>query len=214
VIFRQVIATVLKELPEASQQGEAAYRKKLAVLAALYAQNYDLDYILLHYGEAHRRISLPAYPFARERYWIPEAEAARRQKPGLDPSRLHPLVHRNVSTLIQTKFESSFGGREFFFEDHQIRGEKILPGVAYLEMAASAIRMAMEGARFSLTNVTWMRPLAAAEARKITIRLLKEGEDVRFEILSGDAETLHAQGKAVRAPTTEGRRQDLSAIRV
>ena len=36
---------------------------------------------------------------------------------------------------------------------------------------------------------------------------------MRFEILSGDGETLHAQGKAVRGRTPEGGRQDLSAVR-
>ena len=83
VIFRQVVATVLKELPEALRQGETVYREKLAALAALYARNYDLDVVALHHGEAHRRISLPTYPFARERYWIPEVPATDQRKPGL-----------------------------------------------------------------------------------------------------------------------------------
>jgi acyl transferase domain-containing protein len=92
----------------------------------------------IHQGEAHRRISLPTYPFARESYWVPEVPVADQRNPELGPPQLHPLVHRNVSTLIQTKFASFFGGQEFFFEDHQIREEKILPGVAYLEIAAAA----------------------------------------------------------------------------
>ncbi len=213
VIFRQVVATVLKELPEALRHGETVYGEKLAALAALYAKNYDLDVVALHHGEAQRRISLPTYPFARERYWIPEVPATDQRKPGLGAPQLHPLVHRNVSTLTQTKFESFFDGREFFFEDHQIRGEKILPGVAYLEMANAAIRMAMAGAPFGLANIAWMRPLGTDRAQKVTIRLTQDGENVRFEILSGDGETLHAQGKAVRNRAPEVRRQDLAAVR-
>ena len=213
VIFRQVAATVLKELPEALRQGEIVYREKLAVLAALYAKNYDLDLMAIHQGEEHRRISLPTYPFARESYWVPKVTAADGRNPGLAPPQLHPLVHRNVSTLTQTKFESFFGGQEFFFEDHQIRGERILPGVAYLEMAAAATRMAMEGSLFGLANIAWMRPLTADLAKKVTIRLTQDGEDTRFEILSGDGKTLHAQGKAVRDRAPEARRQDLAAVR-
>ena len=131
---------MLKELPEALRQGETIYREKLGALAALYAKNYDLDVIALHHGEPHRRISLPTYPFARERYWVSEVPATDRRKSVVGAPQLHPLVHRNVSTLTQTKFESFFDGQEFFFEDHQIRGDKILPGVAYLEMAAAATR--------------------------------------------------------------------------
>ena len=213
VIFRQVVAAVLKELPEASRRGEPVYREKLAALAALYAKNYDLDFTALHQGEAHRRLSLPTYPFARERYWVPKVPAADQRKPGLGPPQLHPLVHRNVSTLAQTKFESSFDGKEFFFEDHQIRGEKILPGVAYLEMAAAAIPMAMEGAPFGLANVAWMRPLAADRAQRVTIRLTRDGADVRFAIFSGSDETLHAEGKAVRDRAPAARREDLAAVR-
>jgi polyketide synthase PksN len=213
VIFRQVVATVLKELPEALRQGESLYREKLAALAALYAKNFDFDAMALHHDEVHRRISLPTYPFARERYWVPEVPATDQRKPGHGSIRLHPLVHRNVSTLHRTKFESFFDGQEFFFEDHQIRGEKILPGVAYLEMAAAAIKMALEGTLFGLANIAWMRPLVANQAKKVTIRLIQDGEDVRFDILSSDGETLHAQGKAVRNRTVETGRHDLAAVR-
>ncbi|WP_327320419.1 condensation domain-containing protein [Streptomyces sp. NBC_01235] len=44
----------------------------LQVVADLYAQGYDLDYEELFRGGGHRRVPLPAYPFARERYWVPE----------------------------------------------------------------------------------------------------------------------------------------------
>src|SRR5260370_41864275 len=94
-------------------------------------------------GEAHRRVSLPTYPFARESYWVPKVTVADRRNPGLGPPQLHPLVHRNVSTLTQTKFESFFGAQEFFFEDHQIREAKILPRVAYPGMAVTRTRCAM-----------------------------------------------------------------------
>jgi acyl transferase domain-containing protein/acyl carrier protein len=212
-IFRQVTAVVLKELPAALRQGEAVYREKLAALAALYARNYDLEFIALHHGEAHRRISLPTYPYARERYWVPALPAGDQRKQGRGTPQLHPLVHRNVSTLARTEFVSIFDGEEFFFDHHQIRGEKILPGVAYLEMATAAIRMVMEGAPFGLANIAWMRPLPGDQAQKVTIRLNRDGEDTRFEILSGDDKILHAQGKAVRNRTLEARRLDLAAIR-
>jgi polyketide synthase PksM len=47
-------------------------RKKLAKLAQLWARGLNIDWNKL-YGEVKpRRVSLPAYPFAKERYWIDE----------------------------------------------------------------------------------------------------------------------------------------------
>ncbi|HEX6095134.1 MAG TPA: GNAT family N-acetyltransferase, partial [Thermoanaerobaculia bacterium] len=45
-------------------------------------------------GEAPlRRVSLPTYPFARERHWVRKATAA-------GPARLHPLLHASTSPLL------------------------------------------------------------------------------------------------------------------
>lgn len=77
------------------------------------------------------KISVPTYPFARERYWISVPE----MKTSTVNHILHPLVHRNTSDFTEQRFSSVFTGTEFFLSDHVVQGQKILPGVAYLEMA-------------------------------------------------------------------------------
>ncbi|HZD95832.1 MAG TPA: ketoacyl-synthetase C-terminal extension domain-containing protein, partial [Candidatus Sulfotelmatobacter sp.] len=47
----------------------AGYLENLAAVAELYVKGYLLDYRGL-FGEGSRRMSLPTYPFARERYWV------------------------------------------------------------------------------------------------------------------------------------------------
>src|SRR5439155_8815948 len=106
------------------------------------------------------RISLPTYPFAREPYWIPAStvgtvpcacpltrtcsasppEESRRHPTML--AALHPLVQRNTSTLWKQQFSSTFHGDEFFLADHVIFGQRIMPGVAHLEMARAAVAAA------------------------------------------------------------------------
>jgi polyketide synthase PksN len=216
VIFRQLVASLLKELRDPAYLGTTIYREKLAALAALYTKGYALDFELLHQGEAHRRISLPSYPFARERYWISNADdtaATESRRPGGQAQYLHPLVQRNVSTLTQIKFASSFDGAEFFLDQHQIRGTKTLPGVAYLEMAAATVREATESPQLALANLAWLRPLAVTESTEITINLSSEGADVRFEICSASGQLVHAKGKAVRGVALPSRRENLAAIR-
>ena len=52
----------------------------MSALANLYVKGYDLDWELLHQGESKQKISLPTYPFAKERYWIPESESTFAKK--------------------------------------------------------------------------------------------------------------------------------------
>jgi acyl transferase domain-containing protein len=57
-----------------SLQGDTTgYRETLCALADLYCQGYEADWEQLYGSEKPRRISLPTYPFARERYWVPAA---------------------------------------------------------------------------------------------------------------------------------------------
>ena len=49
---------------------EIRYLNVLHMLANYYVMGFDLDWDRLHEGESHRRISLPVYPFAAERFWL------------------------------------------------------------------------------------------------------------------------------------------------
>src|SRR5439155_284424 len=76
-IYERVLENILEELRTQSYQDIAEYRKKLEALANLYAKGYDINWILLHQGEAHQKINLPTYPFLKERYWISETNTNR-----------------------------------------------------------------------------------------------------------------------------------------
>ena len=66
------------------------------------------------YGDAKpTRISLPTYPFAKERYW-PEAAAADTVKPApANAGQLHPLLHQNTSTGFDIPSARCLAGRVF-----------------------------------------------------------------------------------------------------
>lgn len=46
------------------------YEKNLDSIAELFAEGYALSYEKLFEGEKHQRISMPTYPFEKERFWI------------------------------------------------------------------------------------------------------------------------------------------------
>ncbi|MEX2631038.1 MAG: amino acid adenylation domain-containing protein [Tistlia sp.] len=203
----------------------------LAELAALWTQGVPLDWPALHEqvepaGRKPRRIALPSYPFARQRHWLPEAAGAQPDRRGAPAAPvLHPLVHRNTSDLSGgQRFTSLFTGREFFLADHVVLGERVLPGVAYLEMARAAVALASpekDPAAIRLTQVVWARPFAVGERPAplhVALESLGEGH-VAYRIYSDgegseSAQILHGQGRAVQqAPAPAPERFDLAALR-
>ena len=63
-------------------EDDGEYLEHLSAVAELYIQGYALDFKRLFSNDAYSRISLPTYPLAGERYWVPEpgsdAEGASR----------------------------------------------------------------------------------------------------------------------------------------
>src|SRR5581483_521594 len=127
------------------------------------------------------------------------------------PTQLHPLVHRNTSDLSEQRFSSTFTGEEFFLKDHVVQGQKVLPGVAYLEMVRSALELALgtsvDGA-LRLQQVVWLRPFALFDApRTLHVALIpQDSGEIGFEVYSEDQDpepTVHAQGLARLIPRDE-----------
>ncbi|MFF5360415.1 SDR family NAD(P)-dependent oxidoreductase [Streptomyces scabiei] len=170
----------------------------LSTVADLYAQGYDLDYAGLFAGQRPVRVPLPTYPFARDRYWVPEAP---RPAAGPVPSAPHPLLHVNTSTLRAQRYETTFTGGEYFLTDHVVQGQKVLPGVACLEMARAAVELAepdRDPAGLTLRNVVWARPVTVGGSPvTLTTALTPDsGDEIDFAITGADG-TAHSQGRVV-----------------
>ncbi|MGH8081457.1 MAG: polyketide synthase dehydratase domain-containing protein, partial [Lysobacter sp.] len=202
---------------------------KLDKLAELWVDGVDLPWAKLYpadAGRGPRRVELPLYPFARERYWLEDDTAAVAQHTGGAAATIHPLLHVNASTLRQQRYRSTFDGSESFLRDHRVRFgegrvEPVLPGVAYLEMVTAAIADALPDAfadtasghaassagsrsagshgRLTLRDVVWWRPIVVDGPMAVEIELGVEDDGVIvFEIASGsgDGRVLHCQGEA------------------
>ncbi|MCP5002672.1 MAG: SDR family NAD(P)-dependent oxidoreductase, partial [Planctomycetes bacterium] len=112
-------------------------RKKLPQILNLWAKGLVFDWNRLYSDSKPKRISLPTYPFAKERYWISEAQS-RGGTTGTSVPGKHPLLHENTSDFRVQRFTSTFTGEEFFIDDHQVNEENNVPGVCYLEMVRAA----------------------------------------------------------------------------
>ncbi|MBV9493611.1 MAG: SDR family NAD(P)-dependent oxidoreductase, partial [Acidobacteria bacterium] len=176
--------------------------RKYAKLLELWVKGLDVDWTRF-YGDAKpQRISLPAYPFARERYWI-DVAAAPLATTNASSAVLHPLLHSNTSVLGAQRYRSVFQGNEFFLADHQVQTQKVLPGAAYLEMARAAVQHALpewpESAALELHDTGWAQPLVVTQSTQVNVAVTGDGDRIGYEIRSGegDAEIVHCQGSAV-----------------
>ncbi len=102
-------------------------------VAEAYEAGLDISFEGLFAGESRRRVSLPSYPFQRERYWL---EQSKQRRPGAG----HPLLGvRHESARGETTFETEvFPSDPAWLEDHRVFGRLIAPGALYGAMAASA----------------------------------------------------------------------------
>lgn len=199
---------------------------KLDAVADLWVKGYQLDWNLLYAEGKPSRIHLPTYPFARERYWI-----AAETKPiphrfasgAAAAAHLHPLLHRNTSDLSEQRYSTVFTGEEFFLSDHIVNGKALLPGVAHLEMARSALELATGGEPagdrrvWRLGSVVWIRPLVVEDpSQEVHIRLEPEEHgEIAYEIysISGGDEIVYSQGKAAPVPAVKGGAVDLERLK-
>ncbi|MEV5432441.1 SDR family NAD(P)-dependent oxidoreductase [Streptomyces sp. NPDC052701] len=201
----------------------ASRAESLCTVADLYVQGYDLDYAALFATGHHTRVPLPTYPFARDRYWAPEQRALTPARPG--SAEPHPLLHEDVSDFAARRYRTRFTGEEHFLTDHVVKGRKVLPGVACLEMAraAAALTLGASGpgdGDVALRNVVWARPVAVdAEPVTLVTSLTPTGPaEADYEITGtpgpayGTAPVVHSQGQVVRKACTPGR-LDVPALR-
>ncbi|GAE05097.1 malonyl CoA-acyl carrier protein transacylase [Paenibacillus sp. JCM 10914] len=204
-----------KDLVSLSSAGKAneetvsqwIHEGRMSHLAEWWVKGFEIDWNLL-YVDNNRpsRTSLPTYPFARERYWIPVTgkgiEAAAEVV-------IHPLLHQNTSDFKEQRFSSRFTGNEFFLSDHVVKQKKVLPGVAYLEMARIAMMQSLgnlpdDQAGIRLKNVVWIRPVSVeGSPALVNLRLLPdEHGGVGYEVYSMPQEntgaelTVHSKGHA------------------
>ena len=192
-------------------------RRKLANLAELWARGMDIAWEKL-YGASHPpRLALPTYPFEKNRLWV-DAVVDTTPARAAGAAVLHPLVHANTSDFDCQRYRSVFSGDEPFLRDHRVRGEKVLPAVAYLEMARAALTLAAgepaPGTVLELRGAAWPQPLAVSGPTGVDIALRPGQADgqIDFDIRAG-GQALHCQGQAAFVPATSGARIDVDALK-
>src|SRR6185437_4494529 len=189
--------------------GEGNYDQLAATW--LGGANVDWQQLYRESGRMPHRVSLPVYPFKRDRYWIGESPGVAGV---LQPDRaqwIHPLLHENISDLAAQRFRTTFSGDEVFLADHRINDQKVVSAAAFLEMIREAICRsvqfpAIKTTDICLRNISWLRPAIVQKgALKIAIELFTDhGGEVGFEIYAEDSDgeerVIFSRGSATLDP--------------
>ncbi|MDE0361664.1 MAG: beta-ketoacyl synthase N-terminal-like domain-containing protein [Rhodospirillaceae bacterium] len=123
---------VLSSIQPAAADAPAGTGSFADAVAAAYQAGLPIRFEGLYACETRRRISVPGYPFQRERYWL-RAPKRRRSAEG------HPLLGlRRESASGEITYETElFPVDPEWLNDHRVFERVIAPGALYGAMAAS-----------------------------------------------------------------------------
>ncbi|MDG4810844.1 SDR family NAD(P)-dependent oxidoreductase [Micromonospora sp. WMMD1120] len=161
--------------------------------ARAWLDGREPDWTVLH--SAPRRIPLPGYPFAEDRYWLPAVAAT-------GPERPHPLIDEDCSTPQETRFRVVLRRDAHWLADHVIAGRATLPGAAYAEVARAAAELADPDGRSATAvgDLLWARPIVVgAEPVTVDVALTpgRHPGTVRVEFRTGVDPVVHAMATVV-----------------
>lgn len=213
-VHRKALAS---QKPERAQIKTLLQERRLEEIAQWWVKGVDFDWKLL-LTKVPQKISLPYYPFNAVSLWIETVTSKEREcEVEVVSERVHPMIETNNSNFHEQKFATTFKGHEFFLADHVISNEKILPGVAYLEMARAAAEMTEEGKKrvSKIKNIIWPQPIKVlSEPQKVEIALFTDNNQVSYEIVSFEnrKRIIHGEGKMVIADSTPASRPHISSL--
>lgn len=184
----------------------------LEELCKLYVEGAEVEWDKLYSGKPYKRVSLPTYPFERTRLWAAakqiKLEYGKKEEGLL--TKLHPLFdNQGIASIDRYTFTSSFSvSKHWILNEHKLKGNYVVPGTTYLEMAVEASKSYYKGQNIELRDVLFLTPLVVGdEGKEVQTIIKKEEEHLKFIIASStDGEnnsdtlqwTVYAEGKVYK----------------
>lgn len=186
-------------------------------LLQAWVEGVEVDWNKIYGDVKPKRINIPTYPFARERYWFEFDPNASRN---MTNAVLHPLLHTNTSILKQQAYSSSFNENEIFLVDDKNSGEKKLAMGAFLEMANVAVSHAafskIEFTPLEFNAMNWFSPFLTTKGNSISLALYEDNDNnIVCEAFSSQdgQDVMHFEAKAVLDGNAKSSQIDIELLK-
>jgi acyl transferase domain-containing protein/NADPH:quinone reductase-like Zn-dependent oxidoreductase/NAD(P)-dependent dehydrogenase (short-subunit alcohol dehydrogenase family)/ubiquinone/menaquinone biosynthesis C-methylase UbiE/acyl carrier protein len=175
------------------RSGRDDWDEMLASLGQLYVHGVDVDWIGFDRDYPRHKVSLPTYPFQRERYFV-DRQTKRVERPE-SLETLHPFAERFIESpsLNDIVFETTLSTASHrFLDDHRVFGRIIFPATGYLEAVRAAARLGLGEANWAVENILIGEALALddTETRRLQVVLSRAGDTgevaARFQVFSAE----------------------------
>lgn len=176
--------------------GNEAFSWQLLEKTALaYTQGSNVNWIKLYRGKKYQKMSLPMYPFQRNRCWVERTKVEK-----------HPFLDCCVTdsifgTIYKTMFSPS---KHWILKEHKVNDYYTIPGVSYIEMIGELGRQCYGGGKFQIKDLVFLHPLIVGDHENKEVHTIIQKKDACFEfsIASKQQEhwVKHVEGKYYSFP--------------
>lgn len=162
-------------------------------LASLHVAGITIDWPLL-YPNNGRLVYLPNYAWQHAGYWWESEEVQQSRLKNLSrrggfSEPVHPLLGGRLnspSAIWQKTLDLQEQG---YLADHQVEGEIVYPGAAYVEMALALADVQGKGAQVTLENVEFKRAFFLDKEKPTVLESKVDERDGHFQISAVDSQT-------------------------
>ncbi|MFD9720144.1 amino acid adenylation domain-containing protein [Streptomyces sp. NPDC059076] len=167
-----------------------------ASLATLHNAGVPIAWDVLH--PTGSPVSLPRYPWKRDRHWTEPAPVAQVRLGQND----HPLLGRRADHPDPT-WQAEIDSEALpYLADHRMQDAVVFPAAGYLAMAAEAVRTLTDGQHVVLADIELRRALFLPEGERRAVTLCLSAESAAFTVAStpggggrtSDEPTVHTTG--------------------
>ena len=160
-------------------------------LAALHNLGLKIDWDSMVTGSP---VSLPCYPWKRDRYWLEAKSVAQVRLGQFD----HPLLGRRLATADPAWELLLDVEHQAYLSDHRIEGNVLFPAAGFIEMAFQAMHAMTNDTSASVADIELRKALFVPESELKPVQFSFNNENASFTIATTPQDNkepiIHATG--------------------